>query len=823
MKKRRCGSSAFSFYIYQMPYSRSLLILYFCLSSLLTFAQVQQVHGIVRDATTGERLPFVSITVNNGETGTTTNLEGEYLLRHRKPIHSLRFSYVGYAAQTVYPDSVQQLNVRLQPAAAQLQEVVIWGTGQNPAHRIVRLATQHRERHRLQQLPAYTYRTYNKFILTATDVGEKELRDTLSLSPRDSAYLKMRSLLQKQHLFLLESITDYAFMQPNLTKETILATRVSGLQQPSFGVVAAEARDFSVYDDLPVFFGKHYLSPLSPGSTRKYDFVLQETLVQGTDTVFVISFKPEQGKNFEGLKGLLYINSDGWAVQNVLAQSAGNDDKRDIRLQQQYERVGSSKVWFPTELDVELRIPQVSLSGHQPYAHMRTYLTNINLNPTLRKNEFGVVALAQKPDANRQPDSFFQDYRPDSLTHLEQQTYQRLDSVGRAQKLDRTIRVLEYLMSKELPLGAVSLDLNRLLRLSEFEGIRLGLGAHTNDRFSERFKVGGYWGYGFKDEEPKYGADASVILYKPLELQLSGTFFKDILETGGRRLPEGQSYGVLGNLRRALLPDMDYTSHKSISLKGRVLRYLQAYTELRQETRQPTLLAPEGEPLPQFNLTEAVLTLRYAPGEKFMQQFNRLMPMPQQEYPVVWLQYTRSFDGFLDGEYSYHKYDVRLEKSLRHRTFGETSILVAGGWVAGQAPLVTRYNGYGSYNPDYKVYTGEGFETMRPYEFFSDKYGALFLSQNLGKRLLNTRFFAPDIVVVTNAGIGKLHNPLPAALAEQSQSMRKGFLESGLMLNNIISSPFSGIGVGAFYRYGPYALPSAKDNLRIKLTASLLF
>lgn len=53
--------------------------------------------------------------------------------------------------------------------------------------------------------------------------------------------------------------------------------------------------------------------------------------------------------------------------------------------------------------------------------------------------------------------------------------------------------------------------------------------------------------------------------------------------------------------------------------------------------------------------------------------------------------------------------------------------------------------------------------------------------------------------------------------------MEKGFFESGLLLNNIISSPFSGIGVGAIYRYGPYAMDDVKDNLKIKLTLSIAF
>jgi len=794
-----------------------LLFLSLLFFSTAALAQVHIVRGTVRDARTGEKLPFVSIAANGGETGTTTNLEGRYVLRHRQPIHSLRFSYVGYAPQLVQPDSSGIVHITLQPAAAQLQEVVV-RSGQNPAHRIIRLANRHRQRHRPENLPAYTYRTYNKFVLTATDVQERLIHPALPLSRQDSAYLRMRALLKEQHLFLMESVTEYAYLRPDKKKETILATRVSGLQQPSFGAVAAEARDFSVYDDMPVFFGKRYLSPLSKGSINKYDFVLQETSLRGQDTIFIISFKPAPGKNFNALKGLLYINSQGWAVQHVLARSADQDDKRGIRLQQQYEQVGEQRQWFPTELDVELTVPQMQLRGHQPFAHLRTYISDINLNPKLRNGDFGVVALQQKANAHLQPDNFYTRYRPDSLNALEQRTYQRLDSVGRARKLDRTIRTMEYLLAKQIPIGPISLDIPRLLKVSAFEGLRLGLGAHTNDRFSERFRLGGYWAYGFRDEETKYGADVSLVLHKPSALQLTATYFEDVLEPGGRRLPF-QQQGLLGDLRPALLPQLDYATHKSIALAGRPLRYLQAQTLLRQETRRPTFIPAAAGDLPiRYDLTEAAVSLRYAYGQTFIQQFNQRIPVDT-KYPVLWLQYTRGLNGLLDGDFGYDKYDARLEALLRHRTFGESNVTLVGGLVRGNAPFVTLYNGYGSYSPDYEVYAGEGFETMRPYEFFADRYAALFFSQNLGKRLLRTRFFKPDVVLVTNVGIGDLKENRQEAL----ETFRQGYYESGLLLNNVISSTFSGIGVGAFYRYGPYAFAHTKDNLRLKLTLTFAF
>jgi len=55
--------------------------------------------------------------------------------------------------------------------------------------------------------------------------------------------------------------------------------------------------------------------------------------------------------------------------------------------------------------------------------------------------------------------------------------------------------------------------------------------------------------------------------------------------------------------------------------------------------------------------------------------------------------------------------------------------------------------------------------------------------------------------------------------------MPKGFVESGLFLNDLFVIPLAGvqlgIGAGAFVRYGPYSLDSYLDNLAIKFSTNL--
>ena len=53
--------------------------------------------------------------------------------------------------------------------------------------------------------------------------------------------------------------------------------------------------------------------------------------------------------------------------------------------------------------------------------------------------------------------------------------------------------------------------------------------------------------------------------------------------------------------------------------------------------------------------------------------------------------------------------------------------------------------------------------------------------------------------------------------------LRKGFYESGLMVDNLLKFGFSSYGVGFYYRYGPYAFPQQSDNFVVKMTVGYAF
>ncbi len=108
------------------------ILLFFSLYiSLPVIAQTGIIRGKITDAHTGETLIGASVLVEGTNTGTTSDLDGNYTLDNLKPgTYTLVFSYVSFATQKVgevyvKAGGVTLLNVSLQPVRVGLKQVEI--------------------------------------------------------------------------------------------------------------------------------------------------------------------------------------------------------------------------------------------------------------------------------------------------------------------------------------------------------------------------------------------------------------------------------------------------------------------------------------------------------------------------------------------------------------------------------------------------------------------------------------------------------------------------------------------------------------------------
>ena len=111
---------------------RKLRILFTCLLTVLALgtalAQNVTVRGEVKDANTGEGVPFASIQVKGTMTGTATDADGNYSIDvPRNAV--LIFSSIGYINQEAAVDGRNVVNILLVPDAEALEETVVVAYG----------------------------------------------------------------------------------------------------------------------------------------------------------------------------------------------------------------------------------------------------------------------------------------------------------------------------------------------------------------------------------------------------------------------------------------------------------------------------------------------------------------------------------------------------------------------------------------------------------------------------------------------------------------------------------------------------------------------
>jgi hypothetical protein len=792
---------------------KALFVLLIVFIALLD-AKAQKIKGRVVDAASGKPMPFVNIRFNDGNSGTATDIDGKFSI-NGNDINTLKFSFVGYKDTVIaVPKSMKTMFVKLTPEITELGEVEIL-PGVNPAHRIIKAAVKNRKRNNPENLNSFKYVSYNKMIFTA---DPNPVFD--SLSP-DTLQKKMLEFMEKHHIFIMESATKRYFYKGK-SYEKVLSTRVSGFSDPFFVMLATQFQSFSFYKPHFNLLDKNYINPIAPGTLKKYFFLIKDTVYQDKDTVFVISFRPYKGKNFDGLKGVIYINSDGYAVQNVIAEPFSQDAVVSIKIQQQYKKV-DGKQWFPTQLNTTLEFNTVNINNMPMIGIGTTYLDSIEPDCEVPKRIFrnGIV-LETAPDAAKNAESLLTGYRIDSLSVKEKNTYSFIDSIGRENKFDKKFKTYMILMNSGIPIGKFSIPLDRFFRYNSYEKFRLGLGLQTNERMSRYFTAGGYGAWATGDKQWKYGGFLEITPVPVSDFKIKLTYKDDLEESGADAKFSEISLFDTEAYREFLINKMNRSAGYSANVEFRTFKYFLWSAGFVHSSKQVnddyTFLINKNEyagiSSGDFVFSEMRLGLKFAYGEKFIRNGYQKVSLGT-NYPVVHLRYTRGLPE-AGSDFEFNRVDIQLDKSFLIRFAGESKFTVKAGFVDRALPWYMLYNAPASY-AEFYIFSANSFMTMRLNEFVSDRYASLFWQHNFGQLLFKNKYFSPDIVVVNNMGWGDL-SEINRHKNISFNTMEKGFFESGLLLEKIIKSGISNIGFGVFYRYGPYGFDRINENFSYMMT-----
>ena len=779
----------------------------------------QQLSGRVLDASTKRPIAFANL-LYDSQHGVTSDIDGYFSIDARSTIDSIRVSYVGYHTKKVSTDDHDTLKIFLEPKTYQLDEVVVTA-GPNPALRIIKNVVENKETNNPDNYSSYSFRAYDKIIVT---IHPDSLQKYKRKKENDTSFQKLLDFVEKQHFFISESVTRTRYEKPRKKHEEVMLSRSSGFTDPIFVVLISRLQSNSFYDDEINILDKNYVSPIASRSISRYNYRIQDTLFieDSPDTTFVVSYSPGKKASFDALKGMLYVNTNGWALQNVLARPAQADESGlNIKIEQKYEKIGGT-YWFPVQLSTEIFFGNVQANGIPLMGKGKRYVTKVTVNKQKDIKVPGDIAVEIMPEAfNKGLDSLSR-YRRQPISSKEKETYRVIDSIGEANNFDQEARSLMTLTEEKIPFHFLNIPLEDLLNYNKYEGFYLGLGLETNDKFSQTLKLGGYGGYGFKDKEFKYGASARVFLDKLNQNYLSYRYINDLKEPASYFSDKRENILDPSSYREFVVGRFDKVESQNASLKVHPVKYTDVEFSLTKADYQPTYdYSFSGFPdNDKFRFTEAGVNIRFAFNEKHIKSPQGLISMGT-NFPVLNLRYIRGLDGFLDGQFSYSKWLMSLNHSFQSTLVGVTSYNLYAGYINKSIPYAGLFEGRGSYGK-FALFAPQSFSTMRPAEFLSDRFVSLYLSHDFKELLVDTQFFSPSISIHHNMMIGDLRNENLHQKID-FHVPRKGYIESGVVFSNILKTNFSGIGMGFFYRYGAYQFNDFSNNFTVNLSLTFLF
>ena len=797
-------------------------------NALSTLAQ-NPITGIVTDLR-GEGLPFVHISINDQKDRVyTTEIDGAFSIPASPAVSSLTFTYVGHSTQRIEMKdaSAGPLRIVLRQEAFTLGEAVVIA-GENPAHRIIREAVKNRDRNNPDKLDGYRYRSFTKFTIRLlpnwSEIARREAMrrpETRRDRPEREENGPEPPHPDSIHLFIMETLTDHAFQRPQRRREEVLRHRTSGFEKAWFAGIAMQLQPFSFYRDELPFIEKRYLNPVSTGSTSRYRFRLENTFIDGPDSVFVISFQPNPGTAFSGLKGVLHIHSAGFAVQHFIAESADEEFIR-FHIDQKYSRVEGGW-WFPEQLSLVLEAEKYPDPSAGIRVNSRSYLDSVRINPEFSKRFFTPSSsYVEAPDVN-QKDSLLELARKEPVSIKDSVTFAFWDSISQKVNLDGKMTFVRTLSEGAVPIGSIEWVYADLLRFNNFEGFNPGLGLRNSDRISKYFRLYGYAGYAFRAKQWKTEASLSVFP-NPANRRFawSAHYRNTLIE------PATFDFPVQTQLvnRRYFAQRMDRLQSLGSHLAFRPMRFLEAKAGLQQQRHNPLFeyqfIPGEGTaPQTEFTFAEAELYLRFAYGARPLRLFGVEMEL-QSDFPVLYLRMNKGWKDLMGGQYDYLRVNAVLQHTFRHRRWGATRITAEGGWASPDLPYAKLFTPIGTGGGWDAFSLSEAFETMQPYEFLSNRSAHLYMEHHFNRLSKRSDIFQPQPVLIHRMGWGDLDRPELHDL-EGLQTMGRGFFESGFAINSLLRVKYLnltslGFGVKALYRYGPYRLERFEDNVAVRLT-----
>lgn len=796
------------------------------------------IPGRVIDKETRKPLAYAQIQTADGRQ-ILTNIDGSFKLGVSRDTLSITISYVGYKPVTTQVNSATRyLQIGLSPVYEQLETVLI-SSGPNEAEKLIQRAIERRERNDPEKvLEGFSYKSYSKFII------DNEYNQ-IDLSA-DSTSATIEAIIDEGRAYLSEKTSEHFYTRNEGQKEKVTGIETAGFEEPVYNVLTLEVNPLSLYKKDYQLYKTEYAGPLANDALSNYEYKILDT-VEAERPAYMVYFKPKREKVVAGLEGILYLDTASLAIQKAKAQLLG---AVKLEVIHNYEYFPEKDIWFPSQQTTTIRPgsggKEIAVFGgtisvgavQQKKGVLNTifgsrdisndlYLTSTTKNYDIDLDFKGRITnpgaeIDVEAGAAERDSLYWANNRKIDFSPRDKATRKKVDSLIEAGNVKRKIEVNNAITSGSYPLGFWDLDLSKIFKFSNYEGIRLGFGGRTNDRVSERFNLNGYTTYGFKDEVIKYGLGTQIYLNKRSGTNLNFYFSRDIQEVGSFDYLKGQNTFSILEPRFVNISFLyNYRTYWS-SLEHRITPKFATELRLGREEiwqiRDYSYLN-DGNEYRDYDLSTATLSFLWQPFSKFLSTPEKNILL-EKKFPQFTGQIQQSVKAF-GGDLNFTRLGLKAEHEIKRLDQSRTEFILEGNYGFGDLPLTHAFHSYPN-NPNrtkifrrFSVAGRNSFETMYFNEFYSDRQAMLHVRHQLRPFRISDGF-QPELVFISRHAIGDFSD-IDKHTNISFNTLEHGYHEAGMELNKILA----GFGLSTAYRYGAYHLPTFKQNFSFKFTLQL--
>ncbi|MFN5135013.1 MAG: DUF5686 and carboxypeptidase regulatory-like domain-containing protein [Chitinophagaceae bacterium] len=686
---------------------KTVLLFIYC-AITIHFSFAGKISGKVTSST-GELLPFSTISVKGKNINTNANSQAFYFLELPAGTYTIVCRHVGYERmeQTItVTNDTQEFNFVLLPQKVNLKEVVVTAGAEDPAYAIIRKTIAKRKEH-LEENDVFQCEVYSKGTMNLRSYPKKFMGETVDFEDGDTSKKKM--------IYLSESVSKLSMDNPNKVKIDVLSTRVSG-QSDGYGF--AGARFFSFYENNVQISSslnpRGFVSPIAENALSMYKYKYEGAFSEDGKLISKIKVIPRR-KLEPCFSGYINIVEDEWRIHSLelqLTKQSQMDLADTLRIEQLYQMLGVNE-WV---VQSQVLFPSVKIFGFDAYGTFANVYRNFNLKPAFDKKYFNNTILKYEQGSNKKPIAYWDSIRPLQLSDAEMKDYVRKDSLEQRRKDPAYLDSIDRISNKYKPMNFLvtgktfnqqknktSFSIPSILNSIQFNTVEGWVGdmAFTfNKQYTDRksLSITPHVRYGLSSEQ-FYG-------WGTVRYNFGNKYFSNITISGGKRIFQLNNENPIEsfqNTMSSLLYRNNFmklyaADYFRINFTKGVGKGVTIFGNFQFQDRQPLENTTDYafinnknrnyRPNYPIELTNknfeahqaAIITIgaSFQPGAKYIEFPDRTINIGS-KWPSFNLQYVKGIKGLLKSDVDFDRWQFTMRDNLNFKLLGQLNFRVQTG------------------------------------------------------------------------------------------------------------------------------------------------